>query len=136
MSEVVDHMADPKPWQLVWGSLRTILKEKIGEVEHLVEEKTVKIESLQGALRKEFISVGLKAALALEEERKKEAEIKVIELEARMAKSISKVMIWTVEEFKASSEMRNPNVKFGQQAFIKGLSSMRAELPKNFPSLT
>ncbi|EHA8590621.1 hypothetical protein COCNU_scaffold021309G000010 [Cocos nucifera] len=56
----------------------------------------------------------------LEEERKKEAEIKVAELEARMAKSISEVMIRTMEEFKPSSKMRNLNVEFGQQMFIKG----------------
>ncbi|EHA8587438.1 hypothetical protein COCNU_scaffold002235G000020 [Cocos nucifera] len=74
----------------------------------------LKIRSLQGALKKEFVSIELKAALALEEERKKEAEIKVTELEARMAKSISEVMIQAVEEFKASSEMRNLNVEFGQ----------------------
>ena len=60
----------------------------------------VKIRSLQGALRKEeFISARLKTLLALEEERKKEVEIKVIELKARMAKSISEVMIRAVEEF-------------------------------------
>ena len=73
------------------------------------------IRSLQGALRKEeFILVELKAALALEEERKREAEIKITELEARMTKSILEVMIWAMEEFKASSKMRNLNVEFDQ----------------------
>ncbi|EHA8587114.1 hypothetical protein COCNU_scaffold001452G000020 [Cocos nucifera] len=70
----------------------------------------VEIRSLQGALRKEeFISAKLKAALALEEERKKEGE-----LEARMAKSISEAMIRAVEEFKSSFEMRNLNFEFSQ----------------------
>ncbi|EHA8586541.1 hypothetical protein COCNU_scaffold000512G000040 [Cocos nucifera] len=82
---------------------------------------TAEIKSLQGALRKEeFISARLKAALALEEERKKEAEIKVIKLEARMVKTISKVMIQAMKEFKASSKIRNLNVEFDQQEFIKG----------------
>ncbi|EHA8586350.1 hypothetical protein COCNU_scaffold000196G000020 [Cocos nucifera] len=91
------------------------LQKKIDEVEHHAEEKMAKIGSLQSVLRKEeFVSTRFKAALALEEERKKEAEIKVIELEARMAKSISEVMIQTVEQFKTSSKMRNLNVEFGQ----------------------
>ncbi|EHA8588033.1 hypothetical protein COCNU_scaffold003949G000020 [Cocos nucifera] len=59
------------------------LQEKVGEVKRLMEEKMVEIESLQDALRKEeFVSTGLKAALALKKERKKEVEIKVVELEA------------------------------------------------------
>ncbi|EHA8586260.1 hypothetical protein COCNU_scaffold000146G000010 [Cocos nucifera] len=54
-----------------------------------MKEKVAKNENLRRALRKEeFISIGLKATLALEEE-KKEAEIKIAELEIRMSKSIS-----------------------------------------------
>ncbi|EHA8589128.1 hypothetical protein COCNU_scaffold008155G000010 [Cocos nucifera] len=60
------------------------------EAECLVEGKMAENESLHSALRKkEFISTGLKAALALEEEEKKEARLKVAELEAQLAKSIS-----------------------------------------------
>ena len=52
----------------------------------------VENKNLQGALRKkELISVGLKAALTLEEEKKKEAKIKVIELKVKISKSISEV---------------------------------------------
>ncbi|EHA8587566.1 hypothetical protein COCNU_scaffold002602G000010 [Cocos nucifera] len=91
------------------------LQEKVDKVEHLAGEKMVKIRSLWGALRKEeFISIKYKTALALKKERKKEAEIKVVEMQARMAKSISEVMIQAMEEFKASFEMRNLNIKFGQ----------------------
>ncbi|EHA8587060.1 hypothetical protein COCNU_scaffold001348G000010 [Cocos nucifera] len=80
-----------------------------------MEEKTAETGSLQGSLRKEeFISTRLKAALALKEERKKEAKIKVVELEAWMVKTISEVMIRAMEEFKASFKMRNLNVGFGQ----------------------
>ncbi|EHA8591837.1 hypothetical protein COCNU_contig68494536G000010 [Cocos nucifera] len=60
------------------------------KAEHFTGEKMVENESLHGALRKlEFVSIGLKAALALEEEEKKEAKLKVIELEYQLAKSIS-----------------------------------------------
>ncbi|KAG1365026.1 putative Pentatricopeptide repeat-containing protein, mitochondrial [Cocos nucifera] len=53
------------------------LRAMAAEAECLVEEKTVENKSLRSALRKEeFISVGLKAALALEEEEKKEARLK------------------------------------------------------------
>ncbi|EHA8587480.1 hypothetical protein COCNU_scaffold002353G000010 [Cocos nucifera] len=55
------------------------LQAMAAEAECLTEEKTMKNESLRSALRKEeFISIGLKAALALEEE----ARLKVTELEA------------------------------------------------------
>ncbi|EHA8586355.1 hypothetical protein COCNU_scaffold000208G000030 [Cocos nucifera] len=37
-----------------------------------------------------------------------------------MAKSVSEVMSRAMEEFKASSEIRNLNVEFGQEVFIKG----------------
>ncbi|EHA8586783.1 hypothetical protein COCNU_scaffold000934G000020 [Cocos nucifera] len=109
----------------------------IKRAHHLKAEAEKVQEDLRarGALRKvEFISVGLKAALALEEERKKEAEIKVTKLKAWMAKSISEAMIQAVEEFKASSKMRNLNVEFGQKCSLKVLSSVRAEFFKNFLS--
>ncbi|EHA8591126.1 hypothetical protein COCNU_scaffold033979G000010 [Cocos nucifera] len=54
------------------------------------------------------------------EEKKKEVEIKVAELEVRMLKSISKVATRAIEEFKASFEMKDLNIAFGQKMFIKG----------------
>ncbi|KAG1328010.1 hypothetical protein COCNU_01G019440 [Cocos nucifera] len=154
MLEVVDQMADLDSRQLIWGSLRTILKsdhqmpahikrvrrqeaeaqkaqedlraevrylqERVDEVEHLAKEKVVDIRSLQNALHKEeFTSAGLKVALALEEERRKESKKRVTKLETQMAKLILEVMTQTMEEFKTSSEIRNLNVEFGQKAFIK-----------------
>ncbi|EHA8587693.1 hypothetical protein COCNU_scaffold002989G000010 [Cocos nucifera] len=90
------------------------LQEKAIEAECLAEEKPTEIGSLQGILHKEeFVSVRLKAALTLEEERKTEAENKVTELEARMAKLISEAMARAMEEFKTFFEIRNLNVKFG-----------------------
>ncbi|KAG1360728.1 hypothetical protein COCNU_09G001910 [Cocos nucifera] len=112
------------------------LQEKVAKVKYLAEEKVVEIGSLQGALRKEeFISARLKAALALEEERKKEAENKITELEARMAGSISEVMTRAMEEFKASFEMRNLNVKFGQEMFIKGFELYEGRITRRFSEL-
>ncbi|KAG1360643.1 hypothetical protein COCNU_09G001060 [Cocos nucifera] len=90
---------------------------------HHLEAEVEKVQEdlrAEGVLRKEFVSVELKAALALEEKRKKEAEIKVAKFEARMAKSILEVMIQTVKEFKASFKIRNLNVEFEQQTFIEG----------------
>ena len=66
------------------------------------------------ALRKEeLISTRLKAALALEEKEKKEVKIKIAELEVRMSKSISEVTARAMEEFKASSKMKDLNIAFG-----------------------
>ena len=57
--------------------------EKAIEAERFTWEKEAEVRSLQDALRKEeFISAGLKAVLILEEERRKEVEIKVIDLKA------------------------------------------------------
>ncbi|EHA8588129.1 hypothetical protein COCNU_scaffold004181G000020 [Cocos nucifera] len=101
-----------------------------------MEEKAIEIESLQGALQKEeFVSTGLKAALALEEERKKEVENKVTKLEARMVGLISKTMTRAMEEFKTSFEMRNLNIKFDQEAFIKGFELCEGKVAHRFPKL-
>ncbi|EHA8588940.1 hypothetical protein COCNU_scaffold007375G000010 [Cocos nucifera] len=87
--------------------------EKATKAECLAWEKVAEVVSLQDALRKEeFSSTELQAMLALEEERRNEAKIKVIDLEARMVKLISEAMTRIVEEFKASSEMRNLNIAF------------------------
>ncbi|EHA8590675.1 hypothetical protein COCNU_scaffold022151G000010 [Cocos nucifera] len=65
-------------------------KGKIVEAECLAEEKMAENENLRRALQKEeLISTGLNAALALEEEKKKEADIKVTELKVKMSRSIS-----------------------------------------------
>ena len=81
--------------------------------ECLTEEKMVENESLCSTLRKEeFISVGLKAALALEEEEKKEARLKVTELEAQLAKSVLEAVAQAIEEFKTSLKMKDLNITF------------------------
>ncbi|EHA8588727.1 hypothetical protein COCNU_scaffold006501G000010 [Cocos nucifera] len=112
------------------------LQERINEVEHLVEEKAADIESLQDALREEeFASDGLKAALALEEERRKEVENRIVELKIQMAKSISEAMTRAMEVFKTSPEMQNLNVEFGQEAFIKGFELCEGRIARRFSKL-
>ncbi|EHA8587070.1 hypothetical protein COCNU_scaffold001372G000010 [Cocos nucifera] len=86
-----------------------------------MKEKAMENENLWGALwKEELVSIELKAALVLEEE-KKEVEIKVIELEVKMSKSILEVVVRGMEEFKASSKIKDLNIAFDQKAFIKGL---------------
>ncbi|KAG1358602.1 hypothetical protein COCNU_08G000480 [Cocos nucifera] len=88
------------------------LRGKVTEVEHLMGEKVVENENLQGVLQKEeLILIELKAVLSLEEE-KKEAEIKVAELEIRISKSILEVAARAVKELKASFEMKDLNITF------------------------
>ena len=55
---------------------------KVADTEHFMEKKMVENENLRRVLwREELILTGLKAALALEEKKKK-VEIRVAELEA------------------------------------------------------
>ncbi|KAG1334114.1 hypothetical protein COCNU_03G002330 [Cocos nucifera] len=52
-----------------------------------------------------------------------------------MVKLILEVMTQAVEEFKASLEMRNLNVKFGQEAFIKSFELCKGKVARRFPEL-
>ncbi|KAG1362673.1 hypothetical protein COCNU_10G008920 [Cocos nucifera] len=52
-----------------------------------------------------------------------------------MAKSISKAMTQAVEEFKTSPEMRNLNVEFGQEAFIKNFELYEGRIARRFLEL-
>ncbi|KAG1365731.1 hypothetical protein COCNU_12G007310 [Cocos nucifera] len=112
------------------------LQEKVTEAERLAEEKAAENENLCRVLRKEeLISTGLKIALALEEEKKKEVEIKVPELEVKMSKSISKAGAQAVEEFKASSKMKDLNIAFGRKAFIKSFELCEGRMAQKFSKL-
>ena len=84
----------------------------------------------------------------LEEERKKaEAEIselkaqafelkaQVFELKVRIPSLVSEVGARAVEEFKASSEMEDLQVQFGQDAFIKGFKHCQKKVVGRFPEL-
>ncbi|KAG1362705.1 hypothetical protein COCNU_10G009240 [Cocos nucifera] len=70
-----------------------------------------------------------------EEEKKKKVEIKIIELEVRMSKSISKAAARAMEEFKASFEMKDLNIAFGQKAFIKGFKLCEGRMVRKFSVL-
>ncbi|EHA8587363.1 hypothetical protein COCNU_scaffold001970G000010 [Cocos nucifera] len=83
------------------------------EAECLAEEKMAKNESLRNALQKEeFILTGLKAALTLEKEKKKEARLKVAELEAQLAKSNLEAVARAIKELKTSLKMKDLNIAF------------------------
>ncbi|EHA8588689.1 hypothetical protein COCNU_scaffold006332G000010 [Cocos nucifera] len=122
-------MVDLEHAQLTWDSLGTFLWEdlqakvdhlqkKTVEVDHLLKEKEVKVGGLQEVLRKEELtSVGLKASLALEEERRKKAEVMINELKDQTSRQISEAKIQMVEEFKVFSGMRDLNVAFSQETF-------------------
>ncbi|EHA8588305.1 hypothetical protein COCNU_scaffold004692G000010 [Cocos nucifera] len=106
------------------------------KVEHLVGEKMMESESLRDAFRKEeFVLAGLKIALALEEEEKKEAKLKVIELEAQLAKSILEVVARAIEELKTSPKMKDLNIAFSQKAFIKGFEFYEGRVARRFLEL-
>ncbi|KAG1354958.1 hypothetical protein COCNU_07G010700 [Cocos nucifera] len=101
-----------------------------------MEEKMMENDSLQGALQKEeLVLIGLKVALALKEKKKKEAEIKIAELKVRMSKSILEVAAQAMEEFKASFEITDLNIAFGQKAFIKGFKLCKGRMVWRFPKL-
>ena len=76
-----------------------------------LKEKAAEIANLQEALEKE------KQA---SEEMVRTVEAEVANLTEQILVLISEVRVLAVEEFKASAEMRDLNVRFGQEAFIKG----------------
>ncbi|EHA8587730.1 hypothetical protein COCNU_scaffold003089G000010 [Cocos nucifera] len=112
------------------------IQERVDEIEHLAEEKVVDIGSLQGALcKEEFISIGLKAALVQEEERRKKVENRVAELDTQMARLILEAMTQAMKEFKISPKMQNLNIEFGQKAFIKSFKLCKDRVAQRFPEL-
>ncbi|KAG1360541.1 hypothetical protein COCNU_09G000040 [Cocos nucifera] len=95
------------------------------EVSHLSTE----VGYLQEALkREEQMSVDLRAALALEEERKKEVEM-------NFAKKKRRAMEEAISTFKSLEEFRDIKVAFTQRAFIKGYDLCQSRVVKKFPEL-
>ena len=90
------------------------------EVTHL-EEKAAEVATLQEALEKE------KQA---SEEMVRKAEAEVANLTERILVLIPEIRVQAVEEFKASAEMRDLNIKFGQDAFIKGFELYQEKVVK------
>ena len=52
-----------------------------------------------------------------------------------MSKSVSEATARVVEEFKASSEMKDLNIVFGQKAFIKGFELCEGRMAQKFSEL-
>ena len=105
-----------------------------------LEEKIIEVLGLQEVLEKEG-QTSSDLRTALEEERKKaegevsELKVQVFELKVQIPSLISKVGARAVEEFKASSEMEDLQVQFGQDDFIKGFELYQEKVVGRFPEL-
>ena len=62
----------------------------------------------------------------------RKAEAEVANLTEQILVLISEARVLAVEEFNASAEMRDLNVKFGQKAFIKGFELCQEKVVKKF----
>ncbi|XP_073100770.1 uncharacterized protein [Elaeis guineensis] len=91
-----------------------------------LNEKATEVANLQEALEKE-------KQASKEMVRKVEAE--VTNLTEQILALISEARGQAVEEFKASTEMRDLNVKFSQDAFIKGFELCQEKMVKKFLEL-
>ncbi|EHA8588000.1 hypothetical protein COCNU_scaffold003843G000010 [Cocos nucifera] len=66
-------------------------EEKVAQVDRLMKENAAEVGVLQEALKKEEqTSTELKAALALEEERRKNVEVEIAELKEQVLRQIRK----------------------------------------------
>ena len=65
----------------------------------------------------------------------RKAEAEVVNLAEQIPILVSEARVLAVEEFKASAEMRDLNVKFGQEAFIKGFELCQEKVVKKFLEL-
>ena len=91
-----------------------------------LKEKAAEVVTLQVALEKEKQT---------SEETVRKAEAEVANLAEQISVLISEARVLAVEEFKASVEMRDLNVKFGQEAFIKGFELCQEKMVKKFSEL-
>ncbi|XP_073116189.1 uncharacterized protein [Elaeis guineensis] len=105
-----------------------------------LQAKTAEVATLQEALERE--------RQAREEERQaREEERWILEESARKAEAevahlveqtpvlVLEARALAVEEFKASAEMRELNVQFGQEAFTKGFELCQEKVASRFPDL-
>ena len=98
-----------------------------------LKEKAAEVVTLQEALEKE--KQALEKQKQTSEETARKAEAEVTNLAEQIPVLISEARILAVEEFKASTEMRDLNVKFGQEAFIKGFELCQEKVVRKFPEL-
>ena len=98
-----------------------------------LKEKAAEVVALQEALEKE--------KQAREEEKQtleetvRTAEAGVTNLMEQIPVLVSEARGLAVEEFKFSVEMRDLNVRFGQEAFIKGFELCQEKVDRKFPEL-
>ncbi|EHA8586415.1 hypothetical protein COCNU_scaffold000335G000030 [Cocos nucifera] len=107
--------APPEQGEVVEKKKKTIAKKVALEVQ------SAEIKCLRKALlREEQASVGLKAALTLEEDKRKRAE----EIDAEKE--------WVVEAFKSSKTMEDIKIAFTQEAILKGFDVCMERIVKKF----
>ena len=88
-----------------------------------LKKKAAEVANLEEALEKEKQTL---------EEMVRKAEAEVTNLMEQISVLISEAMGLVVEEFKASTEMRDLNVRFGQEAFIKGFELCQEKVARKF----
>ena len=101
------------------------------EVNHF-KEKVMEVATLQEALKKE--KQALEKEKQTSEEMARKAEVEVANL-AQIPVLVSEARVLAVEESKASAEMRDLNIKFGQEAFIKGFELCQEKVVRKFLEL-
>ena len=69
------------------------------------------------------------------EETTRKVEAEVANLIEQTPVLVSEARVLAVEEFKASIGMRDLNVQFGQEAFIKGFELCQERVARKFPEL-
>ena len=102
------------------------------EVAHL-QAKTAEVVALQEALEREKQAREEERQTLEESARRVEAE--VANLAEQISVLVSKARVLAIEEIKASAEMRDLNVQFGQEAFIKGFELCQEKVAGRFPEL-
>ncbi|EHA8589579.1 hypothetical protein COCNU_scaffold011126G000010 [Cocos nucifera] len=149
ISDVVDRIVDADVNQRAWDLLKSFLEaqedhqdkverllKKRDEVGYSLMEKSIKIEGLQVALRKEReISVELKTTLGMKGEQRRKTKAETAKPKEQISMQISEAMARAIEEFMVSHEIKDLNVKFGQEAFNKGFELCKNMVANKFYKL-
>ena len=98
-----------------------------------LKEKATEVVALQEALEREKQAREEERQTSEETVRKVEAE--VANLVEQISVLVSEARVLAVEEFKTFVEMRDLNVWFGQEAFIKGFELCQEKVARKFPEL-
>ena len=98
-----------------------------------LQAKTAEVATLHEALEREKKAREEERQILEESTRKVEAE--VAHLGEQTPVLVSEARALAVEEFKASVEMRDLNVQFGQEAFTKGFELCQEKVASKFSEL-